>query len=102
MKKKNLVYLVKATQCDEKNCLLPKCRCASEEIPGGLRKEDVPQMVLWTMDDDVNLLNYKFYSDLFDGIKNPNGCPVRTTYYVSQENTDFNLVQQLYEKGILI
>nr|XP_012558396.2 chitin deacetylase 8-like [Hydra vulgaris] len=89
----------KASLCDESKCKLPNCRCASEEIPGGLPITDTPQIVLFTMDDDVNALNYEFYSQLFDGMKNPNGCPATTTYYVSQEYTDFNLVQKLYQKG---
>ncbi|XP_065673506.1 chitin deacetylase 8 [Hydra vulgaris] len=90
---------VKAILCEQSKCKLPNCRCASEEIPGNLRKEDIPQIVMWTMDDAVNAINYNFYMELFNNMKNPNGCPVGTTYYVSGEYTDFNLVKNLFQKG---
>lgn len=32
---------------------------------------------------------------LFDGLKNPNGCPVSATFFVSHKYTDYNLVQDL-------
>ncbi len=63
--------------CDEANCKLPDCFCSGSAIPGGLKVGDVPQMVLITFDDDVNIVNFEFYKQLFnDGYaskKNPNG-----------------------------
>lgn len=57
-------------------------------------------MVLLTFDDAVNDLNKDHYRDIFDsGRKNPNGCPIRGTFYVSHEWTDYGQVQNLYSKG---
>ena len=33
--------------------------------------------------------------------KNPNGCPIAATFYVSHEWTDYGLVQSLYSGGNL-
>lgn len=37
-----------ATECDETKCLLPRCRCSSTDIPGGLAARDVPQVWICT------------------------------------------------------
>ena len=62
--------------------------------------EQTPQMVLLTFDDAINDLNKELYSDLFErGRRNPNGCPISATYYVSHEWTDYSQVQNLYADG---
>ena len=67
---------------------------------GGLKARDTPQIVLLTFDDSVNDLNKELYRDLFDtGRKNPNGCPLQATFYVSHEWTDYGQVQSLYAAG---
>ena len=52
-----------------------------------------------TFDDAVNDLNKAFYEDLFGGRFNPNGCPIKATFYVSHEWTDYAQVQDLYADG---
>ncbi|XP_022657173.1 uncharacterized protein LOC111262313 isoform X2 [Varroa jacobsoni] len=89
-----------AAKCSRDTCRLPDCNCAGSEIPGGLLPKEVPQVVLLTFDDAVNDLNKDHYRDIFDsGRKNPNGCPIRGTFYVSHEWTDYGQVQNLYSKG---
>ncbi|CAH1960777.1 unnamed protein product [Acanthoscelides obtectus] len=57
-------------------------------------------MVLMTFDDAVNDLNKNYYIDLFENNrKNPNGCPIAATFYVSHEWTDYSQVQNLYADG---
>lgn len=57
-------------------------------------------MVLLTFDDSVNDLNKALYTELFEnGRKNPNGCPIVSTMYVSHEWTDYSQVQNLYADG---
>lgn len=51
------------------------------------------------MDDNVNAENYNLYSELFDWLMNPNGCPLKTTYFVSGDYNDFALTRKLYDKG---
>lgn len=67
---------------------------------GGLLADDIPQLVLLTFDDAVNDLNNPLYTELFDNDrKNPNGCPISATFYVSHEWTDYSQVQNLYAAG---
>ena len=79
-------------------CQLPSCFCGTS-TPGNLSPEQTPQFVLLTFDDAVNDLNKEFYERLFHGRINPNGCPVKATFYVSHEWTDYGQVQDLYAKG---
>ena len=89
-----------AEKCDAISCHLPDCNCGSPKIPGGLRAKDVPQIVLLTFDDAINDLNWEIYEEIFNsGRKNPNGCPILGTFYVSHEWTDYSQVQTLYSRG---
>ena len=36
-----------------------------------------------------------FYEDLFGGRFNPNGCPIKATFYVSHEWTDYAQVSRV-------
>lgn len=86
-------------RCDPSYCRLPDCYCGGTDIPGGFSPEDIPQFVLLTFDDAVNDLNKAFFEDLFKGRTNPNGCPIKSTFYVSHEWTDYSQVQNLYADG---
>ncbi|XP_043509139.1 uncharacterized protein LOC122528252 isoform X2 [Frieseomelitta varia] len=89
-----------AAKCRKDVCLLPDCSCGGADIPGGIPVEQTPQIVLLTFDDAVNDLNRPLYTDLFEnGRKNPNGCPITATFYVSHEWTDYSQVQNLYADG---
>ncbi|XP_063978435.1 uncharacterized protein LOC135163145 isoform X1 [Diachasmimorpha longicaudata] len=89
-----------AAKCRKDVCLLPDCNCGGSDIPGDYLPEEIPQIVLLTFDDSVNDLNKGLYSDLFEkGRKNPNGCPISATFYVSHEWTDYSQVQNLYANG---
>ncbi|KZC06145.1 hypothetical protein WN55_07607, partial [Dufourea novaeangliae] len=89
-----------AAKCRKDVCLIPDCSCGGADIPGGIPAEQTPQIVLLTFDDAVNDLNKPLYADLFEnGRKNPNGCPITATFYVSHEWTDYSQVQNLYADG---
>lgn len=90
-----------ATACDNSVCQLPNCFCGGNQIsPGNLQPEEMPQIVILTFDDAVNDLNWKLYTRLyFQNRKNPNGCPIKSTFYVSHEWTDYSKVQNLYASG---
>ncbi|XP_037303132.1 chitin deacetylase 8-like [Manduca sexta] len=85
--------------CDEEACKLPECRCSSTEIPGGLAPRDTPQFVSVTFDDGVNVLNMWTYRDVIFNRRNSNGCPAGTTFYVSHEYTNYQLINELYNRG---
>ena len=57
---------------------------------------DVPQMITITFDDAVNDENWKLYQNkLFKSSrKNPNGCPIHATFYVSHEYTNYAMVSE--------
>ncbi|XP_071630343.1 uncharacterized protein Cda5 isoform X1 [Temnothorax longispinosus] len=89
-----------AAKCRRDVCLLPDCSCGGSDIPGDYLPEEIPQIVLLTFDDSVNDLNKGLYADLFEkGRKNPNGCPISASFYVSHEWTDYSQVQNLYASG---
>ena len=56
-------------------------------------------MILFTMDDNINSVNFKIYEDLLDQKFNPSGCPVKATFFVSGEFNDYNLTKNLFDKG---
>jgi hypothetical protein len=57
-------------------------------------------MILLSFDDAVNSNVLPIYEALFNAnLTNPNGCPVRATFYLSHQWTDYRLVQQLYKNG---
>ncbi|XP_023329724.1 uncharacterized protein LOC111702311 [Eurytemora carolleeae] len=89
--------------CDYSNCSLPDCFCSSDgtKIPGNLDPKDVPQMIIITFDDAVNDENWELYQEkLFPpGFKNPNGCPIHGTFYVSHQYTNYAMVQKLWNQG---
>lgn len=91
-----------ATKCETSTCQLPYCFCSRDgtRIPGDLDPEDTPQMILLTFDGAVNLNNFEHYKRVFTPTrKNPNGCPIRGTFFISHEYCDYNQVQLLAHEG---
>ncbi|XP_023346591.1 uncharacterized protein LOC111715488 [Eurytemora carolleeae] len=74
-----------ANTCDISACQLPYCFCSSDgtQIPGGLNKEDIPQMVMLMLDGAVNTNNFDDYKKLFRERTNPNGCKVKGTFFIT-------------------
>ncbi|GAB6025684.1 hypothetical protein CHUAL_011671 [Chamberlinius hualienensis] len=91
-----------AQKCDPKNCSLPNCFCSSDgtKIPGNLDPKQVPQMIILTFDDAVNFQNWDLYKELFGSNRNnTNGCPIRATFYISHEYSNYHYIQQLWNDG---
>ena len=45
-------------------------------------------------------INRRLYKQMFEeGRKNPNGCPISATFYVSHEWTDYAHIQNLWADG---
>jgi len=88
-----------ATRCNVTACSLPSCRCSSTEVPGGFNASDVPQTIILSFDGAVTSLIYdNYYQYLFER-KNPNGCPIKATFFNSHEYTNYSLINELYERG---
>ncbi|CAG0919299.1 unnamed protein product [Notodromas monacha] len=91
-----------AASCNMQNCSLPDCFCSRDGtlIPGNLPVSQVPQMVVITFDDAVNSDNWPLYERLFNGErKNPNGCPIHASFFLSHEYTNYAMVQKLWNAG---
>ena len=57
-------------------------------------------MITITFDDAVNNENWDLYQRLFfKGRKNPNGCNIHATFYLSHEFTNYAYVQRLWNEG---
>lgn len=88
-----------ASACSPDCKLENNCQCSSTKGPtvGG----KVPQIVYLSYDDGFTALAEKdYYRGLFDGsFTNPDGCPVRATHFLTQENTDYSLVNEYYQMG---
>uniref|UniRef100_A0A0R3RUC5 NodB homology domain-containing protein n=1 Tax=Elaeophora elaphi TaxID=1147741 RepID=A0A0R3RUC5_9BILA len=91
------------------SCLLPHCFCSRSglEIPGGLLARDVPQIILLTFDGPITDQTFPIYKSLFSGdyrysnllLKNPNGCPIKGTFFVSSEWNNYDQTHWLISKG---
>uniref|UniRef100_A0A1B0CP06 Putative peritrophin-1 n=1 Tax=Lutzomyia longipalpis TaxID=7200 RepID=A0A1B0CP06_LUTLO len=91
-----------ATKCDLSECQLPYCFCSKDGtlIPGGLDPDNTPQIILLTFDGAVNLNNFDHYKKVFNGKrKNPNGCPIRGTFFISHEYSNYQQIQTLASEG---
>jgi len=90
----------KATLCIDAVCKLPDCHCAGTRVPKGLKPETIPQFVMISLDGRVSKLNYDRVERIFGQNRvNPNGCPIRGTFFVNHEWNDYNLTSALYVKG---
>jgi len=92
----------RAPPCDKSVCVLPDCFCSEDgtAIPGDLKSSDVPQMITITFDDAVNNNNIELYNEIFDGKrKNPNGCNIKATFFLSHKYSNYSGVQELHRRG---
>jgi hypothetical protein len=86
--------------CNPATCQLPDCFCSNIEPPGGLRSEEIPQIVYLTFDDGITTSNKGFYDELFtDDRKNPNGARISGTFFVTHEYNDYTLTHERYRQG---
>lgn len=76
-------------ECDPDSCQLPSCHCASTEPPGGLSPSDTPQFITWTSDDAMNIYTDAAVKGFLEERRNPNDCPVRSTYCKCLRNITF-------------
>lgn len=51
------------------------------------------------MDDSVNHANFDSYKNVFKGRKNPNNCPIRGTFFLSHEYSNYKMIQDLFYEG---
>jgi len=93
--------VVDAPPCNaDANCTASQgCACSGDEPDIPL--EDRPMIVYLTFDDALTqLLHTEYFTQLFDGTySNPNGCPIRATFFLTHESNDYTLVNKYYSEG---
>ena len=91
------------TICNQTVCKLPLCKCADALVPGNLHLNDVPMMILLTFNGILQKEHVTYLKKILNPIyKNPNGCPVQATFYVSDithVKTDYCSVQKLFNNN---
>lgn len=86
--------------CDPSTCTTANnCHCPSISAPGAIPAAELPQFVLITHDDAVSAISDRAVRTITDGHKNPNGCNVPATWFVTQAGTDCNFVKTLWEQN---
>uniref|UniRef100_A0A914YAE2 Uncharacterized protein n=1 Tax=Panagrolaimus superbus TaxID=310955 RepID=A0A914YAE2_9BILA len=97
----NSFDLVKPCPIDGK-CALPYCFCSPNGlgIPGDLRTSETPQMVIITYEGAITDRIINIFKSLFNGkFKNPNGCAIKGTFFISHEWNNYDQVQWLFSTG---
>ena len=92
----------RAPPCDQSQCILPDCFCSPDgtQIPGRLEPNSIPQMVMITFDDAINNNNIEIYEKLFkEGRHNPNGCSIKSTFFISHKYSNYSAVQEVHRRG---
>lgn len=66
-----------------------------------MNPNEVPQMILLTFDDAINLENWDLYTkEIFTpDRKNSNGCEIKATFFVSHQYTNYQQTQILWNEG---
>lgn len=93
----------RVAECDHKKCHLPDCFCSKDGtvIPNHLPLADIPQMIVLTFEDAINHENWELFTKVLftQNRKNPNDCPIKGTFYVSHQFTNYQYVQKLWNAG---
>uniref|UniRef100_T1IYW5 Chitin-binding type-2 domain-containing protein n=1 Tax=Strigamia maritima TaxID=126957 RepID=T1IYW5_STRMM len=95
----------RAGPCDTSQCNLPDCFCSADgtRIPGNMDPSATPQMVTISFDDAINVDNIDLYFDIFHPAekerKNPNGCTIKGTFFLSHKYANYSAVQEMHRRG---
>jgi hypothetical protein len=90
--------------CSSQNCLLPVCRCSSINSPRNTDLSETPMMIALSFNGIINQDVMQSINKILDpSNKNPSGCPIQGTFFVSDVNketkTEYCLVQNLFDKN---
>lgn len=88
-----------ASTCDTTKCIFPACVCPSEKPPKGMDPKTVPQFFTLTFDDAIQAATVPVASALMSQHRNPNGCPMKATWFAQTLYSDYALIQQWYAAG---
>ncbi|KAF9983103.1 hypothetical protein BGZ75_005427 [Mortierella antarctica] len=88
-----------AGTCDPAKCVFPACLCPSVNPPKGMDPKTVPQFFTLTFDDAIQTQTVTPVAQIMSPHKNPNGCPIKATWFAQIMYSDFSLIQQWYAAG---
>ncbi|KAF9125688.1 hypothetical protein BGW39_007214 [Mortierella sp. 14UC] len=88
-----------APACDTTKCVFPACVCPSVNPPKGMDPKTVPQFFTLTYDDAIQSQTVPTAASLMTPHRNPNGCPIKATWFAQTLYSDFSLIQQWYAAG---
>ncbi|XP_026316096.1 uncharacterized protein LOC113227405 [Hyposmocoma kahamanoa] len=91
-----------AAPCNATACDLPNCQCSSTDIPKNLNARNTPQFVTITFNGAVLITNMMTYRRLLYDRSNSNGCNIGTTFFVRHEYTNYQDINELYNRGFEI
>ncbi|KAH9518901.1 hypothetical protein Btru_008606 [Bulinus truncatus] len=88
--------------CNTQNCKLPDCFCYGARP--SLSLYDTPMFVVVTFDDGIYIDSYQhqlrpFFVDNDYSLFNPDGCRLKSTFFVSMDNTVTPKVTDLWKAG---
>ncbi|CAF0789238.1 unnamed protein product [Adineta ricciae] len=85
--------------CTKENCLLPSCQCPTNNgNPTSFDLIDLPQFVLLTFVGNLNTNVLDSIRSIFHSFhRNPNKCPISTTFFIHDVHTEYCLVQRLFD-----
>lgn len=90
-------------KCNQMNCRLPLCRCSTTnvtEVSNNMALDDTPMMVAITFNGILTAQHSLSIKKILDPtFRNPNGCPIQATFFVSDKGrgfTDYCFVQGLF------
>lgn len=88
-----------AAACDPATCVFPACVCPSVNPPKGMDPKTVPQFFTLTFDDAIQAPTVPVAAALMSPHRNPNGCPIKATWFAQTLYSDYSLIQQWYAAG---
>lgn len=69
------------------------------QMPHNMKPSEVPQMVTITFDDAININNMDLYELIFKQRFNPNGCSIKSTFFVSHKYNNYTATQEMHRLG---
>ncbi|KAL4458965.1 hypothetical protein ABPG75_013830 [Micractinium tetrahymenae] len=86
-------------QCSPATCQPPDCLCASNLPPGGLTPQQIPQFILISHDNALDMRPYEHMLKVLGQKKQRNGCTVPVTWFAMRYHSDCEAGRQALARG---
>ncbi|KAL4431616.1 hypothetical protein ABPG77_001458 [Micractinium sp. CCAP 211/92] len=85
--------------CSPATCKTPSCLCASNSPPGGLTPQQIPQFILISHDNALDMRPYEHMLKVLGQKKQRNGCTVPVTWFAMRYHSDCAAGRQALARG---